>query len=224
MAFIVNESFASGSLPSGWNAGSTGDFGYATSPAPLEGSYSLRVDSTDTFGGLYDRGSEFAAEQWGHFLLSVDSLPAASETFFWLYDGSLAVNPLKLALISDGTIVVADSNAAHNATTASGISAATTYHVWWRYKPGSGANGEKEVWINTANNRAGTASGFHAVDTAGAITTGVRYFNFNGADASTLNFIVDTVQWADTDEFAGGEPEPEPISSVVANHYRQVWR
>ncbi len=206
MAFILNESFSSGSNPGGgWSGASTGDFGYATAPAPLEGSYSLHVGASDTFGGLFDHGSDVTGEQWGHFLLNVHAFSGAFITILLTYNGAFAANPLELLIFADGTVGFTDSNGAHNAITASSISVDTTYHVWWRYKPGSGSNSEKELWINTTNDRAGTVSGFHASNTAGAMTGGIQYFILKGTDGvGTADYIVDTVQWSDADAFTGG--------------------
>jgi hypothetical protein len=202
MAFLINESFTTGSIPASWWASSGGNYAYATSPAPLEGTYSLRMVASDG-QALYFPGAEETGEQWGHFMFLIDSLPGSFLTFFRLQADDFSTNVLTLTVLSDGTITVSDTNGFHDVTTSSSISANTVYHVFWRYKPGSGSNSEKELWVNTTNNRAGTAAGFHVVDTAGAMTDGPLLHSFLQA-GSAPSYIVDTVQWADTDEFTGG--------------------
>ncbi len=209
-SFILDEDFESGSEPTGWaHSGASINYGYTTSPAPLAGTKSLRVTTADAYA-LFNHGSDVTTEMWGHLLLNVDSLPT-SGTFVTIvdsFDSTFGHHSLLIQVASDGSVTLTDDTSCVsgcNATTASGISAATTYHIWWRSKPGSGANGEHEIWVNTADDRAGTASGFHAITVAATFTTGVEYFIMAGNTGSgPVSYIADDVQWADSDEFTGG--------------------
>ncbi len=200
MAFIVNETFTTGSRPGDWEAGNGANFGYATSPAPLEGTYSLRLDVGTVGIEAFNHGSEVSGEQWGHFLLNIDARPDSYQKLYELTNNS-AVTILELYIFSDGSIRADDGSGATSQVGA--LVAGTTYHVWWRYKPGSGSNAELELWANTSDDRAGAS--IHTSMTNGIRTSGMRRLTFvSGAGGGPKSFTVDTVQWSDTDAFTGG--------------------
>ena len=69
-SYIVDEEFETGSIPSGWSAGNTVTWNYATSPAPLFGSYSVYpADSTSYAIASFTAANEiyvtFAMQQSG---------------------------------------------------------------------------------------------------------------------------------------------------------------
>jgi hypothetical protein len=199
MAFIVNESFTTGSAPSGW--GGTADFNYTTSPAPLEGTKSVHVEPGEA--PAYTHGSTITGEQWGRFLFHPLALPSSFEAIAAFRDDSFE-SLIELTLNSTGTITLSGNGVGAFETTVGTMAADTTYHVFWRYEQGSGANGEMEVWFNTADDRAGTPANNHTSYASGTRTTGMKYLIFTSTGSGPEAYIMDLVQWADTDEFAGG--------------------
>lgn len=202
-AFIINETFTTGSRPAGWWVGSNGDYAYATSPAPLEGTYSLQYTAASG-QGLYIHGSEVASETWGAFMLNVPTLPDAFQQMFQVSSSGF-VTLLSLTLNSNGSMTLASSGAFE--TTDTGIiTANTTAYIWWRYKPSTGGNnGQLELWVNSTNDRASTPAGNHKVYNSGTNTAGISSHAFlYGTGSGPKQLVVDVAQWADTDEFAGG--------------------
>jgi hypothetical protein len=199
MAYITNESFTTGSAPSGWSG--SANFGYTTSPAPLEGSYSVLIDSGN--GAAYSHGSEITGEQWGRFQFHPLALPGSFEKFFAVYEGTFSTIVFEIYLNSTGTLTLSGSGAFEG--TVGTMAADTTYYVFWRYQPSTGGNnGELELWFNTSDDRAGAHANNHAVYTSGNQTGGMRYPNWFTTGTGIESWILDTVAWADTDEFAGG--------------------
>lgn len=193
-AYILNETFTTGSRPANWWSGSGGNYAYATSPAPLEGTYSLLTESTQS---LYQSGTENTGEQWGHFLFNAPSLPGSfSHILNIAYNFATKV---QLTLNSSGTMTLGGCGAFE--TTSGAMSANTTYHVWWRYKNSTGGNnGQVEVWFNTTDDRDSTPSSQHQVYNSGTCTEGLGDHSFT----SGSGYIMDVTQWANTDEFTGG--------------------
>lgn len=203
MAFILNESFTTGALPADWFAGSSGDFAYATFPAPLEGVYSYLLTTGNI--GLFIAPSEVTGESWGHFMFYTPALPTAGfDSFFLLRDEAFALILIRLFLFDDGTLQLVYSNGAGSFDLDDPLDGDTIYHIWWRYKPGTGSNGEIELWVNTTNNRSTTPAGWHGLVTNSTDTEGVANlaFLYSGAGGTT-DIVIDTAQWADTDEFSG---------------------
>jgi hypothetical protein len=206
--YVLNETFTTGSRPASWWVGSNGDYGYATSPAPLEGTYSLRADTSGQ--GLYINGAEEVGEQWGYFMLLFPAMPDSFEYFFTCSDA--AFNTVITMILNANGSVTLGGGGAFETTDAGVISANTVYHVFWRAKPGTGSNGQVEMWINTTNDRASTPAGAHEVYNASTITSNIQNHAFQYGIGDTEQFIVDVAQWADTDEFAGGAPAATPYS------------
>jgi hypothetical protein len=217
MAMIINESFTTGAAPSGWGGGP--DYGYATSPAPLEGSYSAYADPG--LGGTspgYNHGSAISAEQWGHHLFHPTGLPSSFQSILSVRESDFDL-VFQLVLNSTGTVTIDGSGAFE--TTVGTMAADTTYHVWWRYKPSTGGNnGQMEVWFNTSDDRAGSPANNHQSYSSGTNTNGVQYVTFPASGSGPEPYIIDTVQWADTDEFAGGGGGGVVIP-IIVHHLRQ---
>jgi hypothetical protein len=203
MSFLINERFTTGTRPTDWWSGSTGDFGYATAPAPLEGSFSLLIDPAQGGQSLYIHASEQAGESWGHFMfLYTPGLPSNFHHIFELADD--AFNTLfKITINANGTMTLTGMNAFE--ITSGTITADALYHLWWRFKQGTGSNAELEMWVSPGTDRASAPSNLHKLFTTGNLTGAPKYHSFSAVngDGQAYN-IVDVVQWADADEFAGG--------------------
>jgi hypothetical protein len=208
MAYIINETFTTGAIPVGWYGGSAGDYAYATAPAPLEGTFSLRPSATAATIDLYSQVGTEVSPSWGHFMLNYPSLPSSFHVLWQLQNDAFSTI-FEFVVHNDGSWDVDDSGGGQFFSSAAGIFvAATTYHVFWRFKKSTGANdGEIEIWFNTANDRSSTPSNQHQLLTAGTITSGVSQHFFKGGNAA--QYIVDVVQWADTDQWAGGVVVPD---------------
>jgi len=128
----------------GWTSASTPVWGYNTSPAPLQGSYSLAINSssdsvTKTFAS--------SSTVYCYFLINLTAFTANQQCFYLLdsLDAQVAAVMFRFA-----TQDARCFNGTTNATSSSGlILADTTYHVWVDYTVGSGANGITNVYVST---------------------------------------------------------------------------
>lgn len=215
--YILNEKFTTGVRPTDFYNDGTGiNYAYATAPAPLEGAYSVRLLQATNIRVQFVHGAAAEGEQWGHFTFHLDALPTTYQYICQLQDSSFAYI-FEMIVLNTGVVGVGDFEGGHSISTVGAISAATTYHVFWRYKAGSGSNSEKELWICTTNSRAATPAGLHAVDTAGAMTTGPALCQFAAnTGVGVQNAILDDVQWADADVFADSAQYARPTADSSA--------
>jgi hypothetical protein len=129
---------------SGWTSyqpGAANNPHYATSPAPLVGSYSLRT-ATDDLANVGRTTGYTASGTFGVYcILNVPTVWLESHVI-WLRNSSDVV-VLALRLKSDdGIFQIGDQQIIDTGVTAdaSGYNLSTTYHIWLEYIKGTGAN------------------------------------------------------------------------------------
>jgi hypothetical protein len=202
---LVNETFEGTGTPSGWSGTGSADFDYTTSP--LAGSQSLRCPASSA--GIYNSGGVLSnTELWGQILYRIDSMPTSAEIILDMRQAFVAF-AIDIYLATDGTLIVNDG-ASTFVQTVSGMSVGTIYNIWWHYKKGTGANSVIETsWDVAGNPRPNSGNKFASSSTAGGTATvdqaGFGWSTGGGTDAVS---IIDNVQIADTDAFAGGGPTP----------------
>jgi hypothetical protein len=217
MAYILNETFTTGSRPASWWSSSLGDYAYATSPAPLEGIYSLNIEAGQS---LYIHGSDVLSESWGHFMFAITTAPSPFATLFSVSSGNFN-GMVGIVVNADLTWTLVGSGAFEQ-NPAAVLSLNTVYHCFWRVKPNLASNGAVEMWINTTNDRASTPAAFHRLASNPSFYAGdgPQSHSFPGIQNS-MTWIVDVVQWADTDEW-GAAPatkgiifQPAPMRALL---------
>jgi len=162
-ADLVSEDCEGTGLPSGWTlqVGSA-DWDCTASPCPLVGSQSLSLGTANA--AVYKGGLGNKSEVWGYFQFRfVSSVP----------NGTLI---LDLRDNGDNPIIQVDTtinflrvqSGSVNASCVDGLSADTTYHFWFHYLKGAGANDDTaEIKFNTTDTRPADGSNKHAKTTGG---------------------------------------------------------
>jgi hypothetical protein len=194
VSYLVQQDFEGAGYDNGetWTESGTGtrDEDYATSPAPLVGSQSLRV-AVSSQGGTTTKA--FASDQStveGYLQVHFVSLPASGKVFVAFRDsgGTRLVN---IEVGASSRITVRCGTGA--ATTTDAISTGTTYHFWWRYVKGTGANAQASVAFSTDGTRPPSGNKFAAV-TNGSRTTDANNIIIGPENNSTWEGIFDKVR------------------------------
>jgi hypothetical protein len=163
----------------GWSIGATSPtFGYNTSPAPLQGSYSLMENAS---ADVADISFDAQDEVWAYFLVNV---PTTDSTVRCAFKDNTDTTIATINFITTGIVRVNAGGGTDNSSSAGVISANTTYHVWVRYVKGTGANAIMTAYVST-NGVKGAAV---ASRTAGTSTTQATKFRFNISTSNTVVF------------------------------------
>ncbi len=130
------------------------DFDNAAAPAPLEGTYSLRIVYTDDarqVHGTFDSTNEV----WGYLMVNWDTLPTGPNHFLKLRNSSSA-NQAYFYFNSDTSKLVGVHGTVASSDGATTILVDTTYHIWFHYKI-SASPGILELFLSTNSTKPGTA-------------------------------------------------------------------
>ena len=177
--------------------GSTVDTNYATSPAPLNGSFSALLDngasgSPTLTGGYYD---STAAEQWFAFTFRFPGdLPASNCETMHVTGGAVgnedALFGTQYRTAIQGMRIYAGGSSVDTRI----LSADSTYKIKVRYQAGTGANAETQVWLGTP-----TVGAYRLQGTAtnGTETRHGRWIDFS--PSATIDIIIDDVKVDDAD-------------------------
>jgi hypothetical protein len=159
----------------------------------LRGSRSLLLDPTSDAVGVNSATFTDASEIWGHFRLT--ALPSSGETTICYFRTSADASMMTLAVMSDGKLDV--SHGSTGTQSSAGVVAInTTYHVWIRYKAGSGANGLADIYIGTSGTR---NSATHLSITNGDATGSIGILRLQAWPQTTTNFIYDQIYLSTTE-------------------------
>jgi hypothetical protein len=151
----------------GWTLTGSPVFGYATSPAPLDGSYSLSISG---FGGDAATTTAFTAspETWVYFMFRDSSL-SSQQTVVRLLDsvGTTA----KCLVNTNGSLTIQAGSGGGDQTSAAGvITAGATYHIWLHFTATASPNPPAlEVYVSDTAVRGVAAP---VVTQTGGVTTG----------------------------------------------------
>jgi hypothetical protein len=161
----------------------SGVWAYATSPAPLEGSYSIRLQSSGNIirTPTFSTGAA-GGEAWVTFLW-VPQVTTNDATFV-LWSG------VSVLVRSDGTIRISSGT---NTSGATAHTDGTTYRVKIRYVPGSGSNARIEV--RTYDTSGVSVSSLTKTD--GTATNNMTYLEFKGSTSSAQ--LIDRIRVSSSD-------------------------
>lgn len=169
--------FESGSEPAGWNvAASTYDplvnYGYAASP--LIGTYSLAITHTNAAAYTVRAPTQTALDEvWVAFAMRVSASPSSPATFAEVL--TAAASYRAYLRLSTSRLVTAHMSSGATLAHATAIPTSGMAYVKLRYKKGTGANAEVELWVMT-DPSAGWGGGISRTD--GTQTDQVAMWHF----------------------------------------------
>lgn len=187
--YLVDEGFEGTGYEESWTeAGTTPpDEDYATSPAPLVGSQSLRITSTGTSNTTRDIGSGFSTME-AYFQINSTALFSAEQTLFCMMDSSNTL-VAEVRMRTTGTLRIRAGSTTPQSNTTDAMSTATLYHVWVRYVKGTGADAFASVEFSTTGTRSGSGNKFISVNT-GPSTTDAQKIRFGPTSTVTASDLV----------------------------------
>lgn len=156
----VHEEWEGASLPSGWNEENptyaTWTFQYATAPAPLRGSYSVRISSITAPVSLYKTVNGGAGLTYYAFTrFNYSANPSGNATIINLVNsGGFGCY---LQITTTGKMYFASGP--QNWTSTGALTPGTTYFVWMTYYCGTGSNGTATMVLGTSATQPTTANG-----------------------------------------------------------------
>lgn len=183
-SYVYEQDFETTGAPTGWSTVSgTPDYDYATAPAPLEGSESLHLDSTEQA-----RSQSWSAlgDCYAYFQLNLST--ASSKTVVFEFEDSGAAFRLRVEYRASGVLRVYHGTASTDGSTT--LSAGTTYHVWVEYEKGTGSDGVARLYYSTS---AGTKT-LEATVATGTATDDIVQCAVLGATNATIldDLIIDS--------------------------------
>ena len=186
--FLVCENFEGTGMPTGWalNGGSP-DWDYTTTI--LRGTQSLKMAADEVVTPALSDQSEI----YLHFLYRTAQLPASDQGFFRFYPG------LHLYITSSGQVKMQEQYPPYaGATSSSGMSINTTYHIWVHYKAGTGSNQIASIEFTSLATMSPVGSGNNfAGYTAGGLTTAYPRIYLDSGSGG--NAIIDQFLWSATE-------------------------
>lgn len=180
---LINENFEGTGAPTGWFAGGTADFDYA-SPA-INGAQSLRTTPTDYTNVQLSGSNE--SEVWAKCRLRIKTMPASSARCLQLLQDDFSTIVGSIFIFANGSATTDFVNSSAAGSWAININ----YYVWFHFKAGI----VYEIWWDTVNDR-DTAGNY--LTTAGNASPAFLML-FNAPDSSDL--IFDDVQIGNSGDF-----------------------
>lgn len=161
----------------GWTTNGTPTWGYATAPAPLEGTKSFRSTASTAYATI-----SFSAQSdvWAYFLVNVAATTSTSAVVKFLDGTSTVVATFTVA--SSGVVRANSGGGTDNSSAAGEIVAATTYHVWLHYQKGTGANAVLAVYRSLDGIKPVSPSANRVLGTSTTDATQIRI----GASSATI--------------------------------------
>lgn len=140
--YLISENFEGTGLPSGWTG--SGDFDYTTSP--MEGSQSFRTTS-----GAISAQANYSAltNGWMYLIFRRDTSGDGYVAGFSSTNGLTWRAYFRISS-SGGMLQISHGSVITNSADGL-VTAGTTYHVWYNYITGSGANGISKLFLSTTS-------------------------------------------------------------------------
>jgi hypothetical protein len=167
---------------------------YATSPAPLEGSFSLKggVGGFDSISRT--AGFTASANLNVYFMLNIaGSWNGGGGNLFW-FRGAGAVVVLNLFIATaSGRFDICSQATQTSEANATGYATLNTYHIWLEYVKGTGANSEGKLYVSTTSTKPGSPT---ASFNTGIATLNASEIVIFGGDSTAVidRLIVDGTQ------------------------------
>lgn len=194
-SYLYEQRFTTGADPGDIFVSGSPNFAFA-SPA-LAGSYSLGLTDPALIAHVVSPQMQFD----GYFMFRAENV-TANRGVFALVDGS-DDHVLRVSIDSSGFILW-DALDTHYAQPAVGISANTTYHVWYSYVKGTGSNAVLTFAFSTNGTRPVSGTQFCTITNGASTTDGVALAYFGGP--SSTNHIFDNSIGATTAGSIGNSP------------------
>jgi hypothetical protein len=191
ITYLLEEDCESGSTPSGWTDVNSPTWGYATSPAPLVGSGSLRCNAAGTAVNSY-KAITASDEVWVKFKLNFAAAPSGNSQIATLYNSTTAVS---IASIKTTRKLYCSAGGSNSSDTSSALTAGTTYNVWLHYIKGTGSNAYASVGFSTDDTEPTSGSTFTSIST-GTATAQINRCRFGNVSSLTFDAVYDKLRAA----------------------------
>lgn len=195
--YFFSERFDGAGYQKVWTEGGSGtkDEDYATAPAPLEGTQSLRIAGAAQNPTTVTVFSADKGELWAFFKINITAYPSASRTIFTFRD-SVAGIAGSATLGTTGTLTA--RNGSINSTASVSVMAlSTTYNIWYHWKKGTGANGIAQAGFDTGTTEITSGNQF-ASTSSGNSTLDAHDLQMGFISNTTGDYIIDQVLVSDT--------------------------
>lgn len=139
---------------SAWSTNLTGtiDFDHNTAPSPLEGTYSLYLDSSSSSGHVY-HGFSADGDMWFYAIVNIGTIAVPNWNDYHLImlrdSGGTPVASVGVETYSGVYYWMAYSQGGTAVRGANNPVAGTTYHLWGHYVKGSGANATITLYVSS---------------------------------------------------------------------------
>jgi hypothetical protein len=160
--YLLEENLEAPGWENSWTeslrAGDTVDPDNAAAPAPIVGSYSLRITCADDSGTATSETIAVTASDnlYVYLIVNFDSLGnQASRGVAGILDASS--NDLSIAFLADSASHNISLWDGTNSDSGTAPSADTTYHIWIEYEKGTGANSVSRIFVSANATKPGTA-------------------------------------------------------------------
>jgi hypothetical protein len=162
---------------------------YATSPAPLAGTYSFRAASEELANISRTAGFTASGTFSVYFMMNVPTVWNEAHVI-WLRNSSDVVVLALHIDATDGKFQIGDHQLINTGVTAdaTGYSLATTYHIWLEYIKGTGANGQGKLYISTTSTKPGSPTA--SFNTGTATTDAAQILVFGGASGTIIDRLI----------------------------------
>jgi hypothetical protein len=171
--------------PADWTQLGTPDEDYTGTV--LEGSQSCLI-GVGSHNIQIDLGDGSAWEVY--FKLRMNSI-SGNQNIAYILDSSDTIISLLVVINAGGDLHVGD-NLGNYTSPAIDLNVDTTYHIWWRYVKGTGANGIFTLGVSTDGTRPTSGAGY-AEQTAHQRTTDADELRFFVENVATWDIIIDRV-------------------------------
>lgn len=172
--------------------------------APLAGSQSLRIvkSTADQTYIAKSIPAGMGTDRWAHIICRFTTLPTEDTPFLQFWESSFASHCSAVSILSvaNGSKLRVYQGAVTGTTTDS-VLIDTTYHIWFLYNDGTGANGFGYVGFSTDGTRPTSGNNKYAEITTGTSSADPGEFEISleGYGGTAAVVIVDTV-WVDDEE------------------------
>lgn len=174
--YLLNENMEGSGTPSGWTDTGSPSWDYTTSPAPLAGSESLRVNSSaSTVYTIYDFGADYSSF-YLYFIFRIETFDTFNDTI--CLRNSTGTNLLLLRQMN----AAGSWRLTGGSNTTVTLNNSTTYHVWLEFVSAT----TSDLYLSTSSTKPGTPSYSVAANTGS-----VRDIVFGIQSSSTSDLFFD---------------------------------
>lgn len=151
----------------------------------FEGTQSLDIDASSdaAISPVFTAQSEC----WVYFTMYVTAIPTTTRTLLRFQDAANTATAAYVDMTNTGAVRMLHSGGGTANSTPFTASINTRYHVWVRFKKGTGANGEIELWHSTTDTKPGSSTDI-TTNGVGTIDAERVIMGNNGASGAAVQF------------------------------------